>query len=84
MAIKMDMAKAYDMVEWDVIEVVMTAHGFSSAFIKLVAECISSAHLSVLINRFPCGFFQVTRGIHQGDPISAAMFSILVNLLSRI
>lgn len=32
MAIKVDMAKAYDMVEWDVVIAILRKHGFCEGF----------------------------------------------------
>lgn len=84
LAIKVDMAKVYDMVEWDVLLAMIWAHGFSIEFCDLIIECISSAHFSVLINRSPCGFFQGSRGIRQGDLIYPVLFVLLDDLLSRI
>lgn len=70
MAVKVDMANAYDMVEWDILNAIILAHGFSPTFDSLIHQCISSAYFSVLINGSSCGFFPSSRGIRQGDPIS--------------
>lgn len=57
MAIKVDMTKAYDMVEWDVIQATLLAHGFSKEFSKLVYRCISTAFYSILVNGTPYGSY---------------------------
>lgn len=57
MAIKVDLAKAYDRVEWNVLYHILYLLGFHDHFIDLVVECISSPHYSLLINGSPHGFF---------------------------
>lgn len=84
MAVKIDMAKAYDMVEWPVLLRILALHGFCPKFCALIQECVSTANFSVLINGAPHGYFAASRGIRQGDPVSPALFSIFSDLLSRI
>lgn len=84
MAVQVDMTKAYDMVEWDVLFRIMAAHGLEGKFIDLVQACVSTARFSVLVNGSPYGFFPSSRGIRQGDPLSPALFTFLADLLSRI
>jgi hypothetical protein len=50
MAIKLDMIKAYDRVEWGFLEKIMIAMGFEERWIKLVMECILTPTYAVLVN----------------------------------
>ena len=38
----------------------------------------------VLINGTPEGFFEISRGIRQGDPLSHSLFIIMVEAFGRV
>jgi hypothetical protein len=63
MAVKLDMSKAYDRVEWRFMEAVMTRIGFDGKWISLVMMRVKSVHYSVLVNGAPCGSITPLRGI---------------------
>lgn len=50
MAIKLDMNKAYDSVEWDFLKWMMEVLKFPPYFISLIMQCIISISFQVLIN----------------------------------
>jgi hypothetical protein len=53
-AVKLDMSKAYEIVECGFLEGVMRQTGFDERWIRLMMMCVTSVHYSVLISREPC------------------------------
>lgn len=84
MGVKVDMSKADDRVDWNILDAMLCSLGFSVHFCKLIKKCISSAHYTLLINGRPAGSFKPQKGLRQVDPISLYLFVIYAELLSRI
>ena len=81
-AIKLDMAKAYDRVEWEYLRSIMLKLGFRESFVTLILRCVNSVCFSVKLNGHLSEVFKPSRGIRQGDPISPYLFLLCSEGLS--
>lgn len=84
MALKIDMAKAYDRVEWHFLTVMMHKMGFSPLWIRWVMKCVGSVSYTFNLNGEKHGYILPSRGIRQGDPLSPYLFLICSEGLSSL
>jgi hypothetical protein len=68
-ALKIDMRKEYDRVEWVYLEVVMLKLGFHPCWVRMTMNLVTTILFQVLLNGSKLELFNPSRGIHQGDPI---------------
>ena len=63
MAMKLDMNKAYDRVEWVFLEQILLKLGFQESWVDLIMECITTVSYFILMNGEPKGMITPSRGL---------------------
>jgi hypothetical protein len=83
-ALKINMMKAYDRVEWDYLHGCLSKLCFAPSWIQLVMRCVTYVQFAVRVNGELTEPVVPSRGIRQGDPISPYLFLLCTEGLSSL
>ena len=81
-ALKLDLEKAYDQLEWSFIRETLEYFQVPLNLIILIMNMISSTRFHILWNGSPLPEVVPSRGIRQGDPLSPYLFILCLERLS--
>lgn len=74
MAMKLDMNKAYEWLEWNFLEKVLLAYGFDPRWVAMVLKLVTSVTYRYKINGFPSEIITPTKRSKTGRPLITLSF----------
>jgi len=83
-ALKIDISKAFDSVQWKFLINVLEAMNFPPEFTHWITLCITTASFSVQVNGELAGVFSSARELRQGCSLSPYLFVISMDVLSKM
>lgn len=84
MAIKLDLEKDYDIVNWEFIGVLLRVVRILDFISSVIMKVISLSTMQILWNGVPTQKFKSSKGIRQGCSLSPYLFVLCMEWLGHI
>lgn len=83
-ALKIDIIKAFDQVNWNFFFGVLDKMGFNEKWVSWMKLCLRTMQFSIIVNGDHVGQISRERGLRQGDPLPPYLFIICTKKLSTL
>ena len=80
----LDLAKAYDRVDWHFLRSMLGALGFAPMWINWIMTCVTTVKFDVRLNEQLLETFSPSCGLRQGDSLSPYLFLFVAEALSLL
>ena len=81
-AVAIDFEKAFDSIDWDYLWEALAAYNIPKSFIDMMKLLYKDTESCVKNNGTSTPYFKIKRGVRQGDPIAAYLFTLAIELLA--
>ena len=79
---QIDFKKAFDMIEWNSIKLILGAFGFPDRFIQMIMACFEGFRARVINNGRLSEYINIECGTKQGCPVSSLIFLLIIETVS--
>lgn len=76
---KLDLKKAYDIINWQFLEIVLCEVGFPLTWKNLIMACVRMEQAQLSWNGEISEAFKFGRGIRQRDPLPLYLFVLCID-----
>lgn len=76
-ALKIDISKAYDRVDWKFLKAILVAMNFSSRWVRWILECVTTIQYTILVNGRITQSFKPNRWLRQGIRMPLSISTLL-------
>jgi hypothetical protein len=82
--LKLDFKKAYDKVKWPFLQQTLKMKGFSKKWCDWINQFVSKGSVAIKVNDDIGRYFQIKKGLRQGDPLWPILFNLVTDMLAVV